>query len=266
VSNEFLAVGALRGVAETRAGTIDFVWTPRMTPARTPLVTERWTSVPPSAAGVPIADGGAIVPSASQVGIRWGGTAAAADYSFSFFDGFNYLPDVEAALLLAPAEIRVTRTYPPIRSYGGDLAFPTRWLTLKGEAAYVTSSSASADEYVLYVVQVERQHGEWVLVGGYAGELVTRERAAAVFAPDRGLSRAIVARASYTIDPNRSAAVEGAVRQNGRGAYAKAEYSQARGAHWRATVSLVAIGGESDDFLGQYNRNSHAGLTVRYSF
>jgi hypothetical protein len=28
----------------------------------------------------------------------------------------------------------------------------------------------------------------------------------------------------------------------------------------------VAIGGESDDFLGQYNRNSHVRLSLRYSF
>ena len=87
-----------------------------------------------------------------------------------------------------------------------------------------------------------------------------------VFAPDRGLSRAVIARASYTLDPNRSVAFEGAARQNGRGVYARAEYSQALGEDWRATIAAVAIRGHADDFLGQYNRNSHATLTLRYSF
>ena len=104
------------------------------------------------------------------------------------------------------------------------------------------------------------------LVGGYAGEAVTSRRALSTFAPDRGTTRSLVGRASYTIDPNRSVAFEGAVRQSGRGAYGKAEYSQARGQHWRATVTGTLIRGEPDDFLGQYRRNSHLVLSLRYSF
>jgi hypothetical protein len=93
-------------------------------------------------------------------------------------------------------------------------------------------------------------------VAGYAGEAV----------PDRGMTRSVVARASYTIDTARSVAFETAVRQNGDGVYAKAEYFHARGQHWRATVTGVAIAGHSDDFLGQYRRNSHVKAAVRYSF
>jgi hypothetical protein len=139
-------------------------------------------------------------------------------------------------------------------------------VTVKGEASYFTSTTRGTDEYVLYVIQLERQTGEWLLVGGYAGEVVTNQRAALTFAPDRGLTRSLVGRASYTIDPVRSVAFETAVRQNGDGAYAKAEYSQARGAHWRYTVAGTLIRGDPADFLGQYRRNSHAALTLRYSF
>ena len=95
---------------------------------------------------------------------------------------------------------------------------------------------------------------------------MSKRRAAIAFAPDRGLTRSFVGRASYTIDANRSAAVETAVRQNGRGAYAKGEYSQARGQHWRATAMAILIAGDRDDFLGQYRRNSHVSLMLRYSF
>jgi hypothetical protein len=60
--------------------------------------------------------------------------------------------------------------------------------------------------------------------------------------------------------------VEGAARHNGDGAYARLEYSHARGQHWRATLTAVAIAGRSDDFLGQYHRNSHVAAALRYSF
>ena len=104
------------------------------------------------------------------------------------------------------------------------------------------------------------------MFGGYAGEVVTTHGGAATFSPDRGTARTILGRASYTIDVNRSAAAEGAVRQDGRGLYLKGEYSQARGRHWRATVTGALVRGEPDDFLGQYRLNSHVTVGVRYSF
>ena len=105
-----------------------------------------------------------------------------------------------------------------------------------------------------------------MFVGGYAGEIVTAAGGAAAFAPDRGIARTVLGRASYTIDVNRSAAIEGAVRQDGRGLYLKGEYSQARGRHWRATLTGALVRGEPDDFLGQYRLNSHVALGLRYSF
>jgi hypothetical protein len=80
------------------------------------------------------------------------------------------------------------------------------------------------------------------------------------------MTRSFVARASYTIDPLRSLGLETAIRQNGDGFYGKFEYSQARGQHWRATFTAIGIAGQSDDFLGQYSRNSHVEAALRYSF
>jgi hypothetical protein len=137
---------------------------------------------------------------------------------------------------------------------------------MKGEAAYFTTSEAETDEYVLYVLQLERQTGEWVFVAGYAGEVVTRDSGVSSFAPDRGTARTVLGRASYTIDANRSAALESAVREDGQGLYLKGEYSQAYGRHWRATVAGALIRGEQADFLGQYRRNSHIVYSLRYSF
>jgi hypothetical protein len=266
VETEFLAVSGARAVAQAgERNTFDIVWVPRLTPSRLPLLGQRWTPVPPDAPQVKIIDAGAVFPAGAQTGIRWSRIGTRIEHSLSFFDGFNHLPNVDVRVGSLPG-LEVTTFYPPIRSYGADAAMPMPWFTVKGEMAYVTSSSPVTDEYVLYVVQVERQSGEWVFVGGYAGETVTDRRAALTFAPDRGLTKSVVARASYTIDPNRSVAFETAIRQNLNGVYGRAEYSQAHGQHWRVTIAGVVIGGEPDDFLGQYRRNSHGSLVLRYSF
>ena len=270
VDGEFLSVSGARAVVAHGANTLDLVWVPVFTPSRIPLLDQRWTATPAGAPAVSLVDAGGTMPTRSQVGVRWGRTAAGFEYSVSFFDGFSHLPnlDVQAPTLSPTGTLRVdvARRYPSLRAWGADAALPTRWATLKGEAAYFTSSDQASDEYVLYVVQAERQIGEWLLIGGYSGESVVHQRAAASFAPDRGLARAFVARASYTIDATRSVAVESALRQNGAGVYLKGEYSQGHGQHWRTTLGGVLLRGDQDDFLGRYRRNSHVTLALRYSF
>ncbi len=267
---DFLAVTGARGVAQAgEHDTLEAVWVPRFTPSRMPLLDQRWTAVPRDRALVHISDGGGALPNGSQTGVRWSRAGTRIEYSLSFFNGYNHLPDIASHIqpvIMPVPDVRVERVYPAIRMYGADLSMPSRWFTVKGEVAYFTSSAPASDEYVLYVIQLERQTGEWVLVGGYAGEVVTDRRAPLTFAPDRGLTKAAIGRASYTIDPNRSVAIETAIRQNLGGSYGRAEYSQAHGEHWRATVAGVIIRGASDDFLGQYRRNSHVSLVFRYSF
>ena len=272
VDNEFLAVTGVRASAQLSSDSVEVVWVPRFTPSRIPLLNQRWTAVAESPAPFAIVDRGAELPSGSQAGVRWSHVGGVIEYALSFFDGFNHLPSIDVASGPAPFEVDVMRVYPRIHEYGADVAMPTRWFTIKGETAYFRRAEqapalqTAADDYILYVVQLERQTGEWLLVGGYAGEIVTERRAVLTFAPDRGMTKSIVGRASYTIDTNRSVAFECAVRQDGAGEYGKLEYSQARGQHWRTTIAAVGIGGHSDDFLGQYNRNSHLKVSLRYSF
>ena len=266
IDAEFLPVSGVRGVVQAGAHAVDVVWVPVFTPSRIPLPNQRWAPAPADFPSIALAGSGAVIPEGSQAGIRYSRIADRVEYSVSLFNGFNHLPNIAAAPGPRPGQFNLVRRYPSMRSYGGDAAMPARWFTVKAEASYFTSGTPATDDYVLYVIQLERQSGEWLLVGGYAGELVTARRATTAFAPDRGLTRSIVARAAYTIDPNRSVAFEGAARQNGRGVYSKVEYSQARGQHWRVTVGAVLVGGSSADFLGQYRRNSHLVLALRYSF
>ena len=243
LETDFLAVTAARLTYGTQSDTVDMVFEPRLTPSRIPLPRQRWLLVPF------LPDLRPFLPGGPQEGIRWNHIGRVAEYSLSFYNGYNHLPP-----------------YARMRMYGGDAAVPLKWLTVKGEAAYFTSKTPYEDEYMLYVIQLERQAGEWFFVGGYAGEAVTTRRASFDFAPDRGLAKAFLGRAGYTIDTNRSVALEAAIRQNAKGLWTKLEYSQAIGQHLRATAAVGIIQGNQSDFLGQYRRNNHATLTVRYSF
>jgi hypothetical protein len=102
------------------------VWLPRFTPSRTPLLDQRWTVVPAGLTQIQLVDAGAVLPTGSQTGIRWNHVGDRLEYSASFFDGFNHLPNIDAGLralqprvdaseTLVP-EVDVTRIYPPIQA------------------------------------------------------------------------------------------------------------------------------------------------------
>jgi hypothetical protein len=263
---DFLAVLAARVTYDTGTDSFDFVWQPFFTPSRTPLINQRWTVLPEAADGLSLVDLGSQFPGRSSFGARWNHVGAGYELSASFYDGFNYLPNFVATLSPLTNAIDLLRTYPELRLYGADAAVPLRWFTVKTEAAYYTSPDHQQDQYVIYVVQFERQIKELSIVAGYAGDAVTARTPTLQFSPELGFARAILAHAQYAIDSNRSVAVDAAVRQNGAGSWLRAEYSQAFGQHWRATAGYSWIRGDDNDFLGQYHRNSFALLSLRYSF
>ena len=168
VDSDFLGVLALRATVERGSNTLDLVLQPRFTPSRIPLVNQRWAPLPEQLQGVPIQELPARFPGGSQFGVRFNHTGAV-DYGLCFFDGFNHLPLFDAALSAAPFGIQLQRYFARMRMVGGDVAWPLRWFSVKAESAYFGSSTVTADEYVQYVVQLERQSGEWSFVGGYAG-------------------------------------------------------------------------------------------------
>ncbi len=267
IETDTLAVTAARLTFEKKANTLDLVFVPRFTGSRTPLLNQRWFVVPPVATNVAVLDGGTQYPAGPQFGVRYGRIDKEVEYSVSYYEGYNNLPVFNTSVVsLAPPAVSLVSTFPRLRAFGGDLVVPTSYFTVKAEAEDLRSSTLHADEYVLYVVQLERQWKDWLFIGGYAGDAITRRGAAFDFAADRGLARSFVGRASLNIDANRTLAIEGVVRQNGDGRYGKLEYSQLFGQHWSATLMGVAIGGAPTDFLGQYSRNSYAALSLRYSF
>lgn len=281
VNPEILGVNAARLTYSTGSDSLDLVWQPLFTPSRTPLLDQRWTVIPPEAAGVGIVDGGALYPGGSQYGARWNHTGNRVEYSLCVFDGENNLPLFNASYNPFANAVTLERYYPRLRLYGGDLVIPLKWLLVKAEAAYFNSPNnvvanpvapnpvspnlAGPGNYALYVVQVERQVKDWSLAGGYAGEAVVNSAAnPLLFDPEQGFAKSLVGRAAWTIDPNRSLTIESVVRS--AASFARAEYSQAFGQHWRGTAGLAWIRGSMSDFLGEYRRNSYGSLAIRYSF
>ena len=263
---EFLAILAARLTYDTGANSFDLVWQPRFTPGRTPLLNQRWTVLPSELEGSPLRDLGSQFPGRSSFGGRWNHLGSGYEFSVNFYDGFNYLPVLQGAFNPSAAAVDFRRFYPSLRLYGADAAIPMRWFTVKTEAAYYTSPDRQQDEYAIYVIQFERQIKELSLVAGYAGDAVTSRTPTRQFSPELGFARAVLAHAQYTIDTNRSVALDAAIRQNGRGSWLRTEYSQNFGQHWRTTVGFTWIRGDAGDFLGQYHRDSFALLALRYSF
>jgi hypothetical protein len=262
VDNDFLAVDAARATYERGSNTVDVIWVPRLTPSRVPLFSQRWFVPPPGASSFPSLVVDRRIPEGSQAGVRWSHTGAV-EFAAAFYSGFDHLP----SYALIPGTTTVDETYAKQRMVGGDVGIPLPVVAIKGEAAWFQDPDHRSDDYLLYVIQLERQAGEWFFVAGYGGQHVTRSGSqAADFNPVRGMTRTILSRAGYTVDVNRSLAFETAIRENFDGFWSKFEYSQAFGQHWRLTTAMTLIRGKPTDFLGQYRENSHATITTRYSF
>ena len=266
VSSDPVAVTAARVTLSKGSNSLGLVYLPRMTPSRLPILTHRWAGLSAASASVEILDTGSQFPGASQYGVRWNHAGRRLEWSASWFRGNNHLPLLDLIAVPQANAVAVKRRYPSMQSWGADLVAPLPWLAIKAEAGWFEPPDDDTDEYLLYVVQVERQHRDWLFIGGYVGEWVKTDRDVLAFAPDRGLARSLVARAGYTMGATRSLVLETVVRQNGDGVYGKAEYSHGLGQHWRIAVRMLLITGDEADFLGQYRRNSFAGSTVRYSF
>ena len=263
---QLLGITAARVTLANSSNSLDIVVAPRLTPSRSPLLDQRWVVTPPAVGDLPLVDAGAEYPSGAQAGVRWNHLGRRLEHSISVFRGFQHLPSFEGTFGATPPHVDVRRRYVQLTSIGADVAVPISVVTIKAEAAWFQSETPGAGEYLLYVVQLERQSGEWLFIGGYAGEYEKEPTTLFRFAPDTGLTRAFVGRASLTIDANRSLTFEGVVRQNAEGFYGRFEYAHGLGGHWRVIASLSAFGGSDDDFLGRYRRNSFARLTLRYSF
>lgn len=270
IDSEFLPVIAARPSLEIGSEMFEIVWVPQLTPSRMPLLDQRWTVLPANAAGLTIVDNGFRFPDRArreQYGARWRHSGGSLEAGLAYFEGYNHLPRLDVRLVDGTPDVLLTRVFPRLRMYAAEFAVPTGWFTLKGEGGYFTSPDGEYEDYGLYVAELERQVGEWLFTAGYAGEFTRRGGAEPLaFDPERSIAPALLGRVAYTVDPRRTVAIEGAVREKGEGVYVKGDYSQAVGSYFRVTVTGVVLAGDPDDFLGQFEPNSHLSAALRFSF
>src|ERR1035437_189704 len=267
VDSGVLGVLGARVNAEYQGTSIDLVWTPRFTPSRVPLIDQRWALLPPDAPPR-IENAATVFPGGGQYGARIDHIGHGYEISASVFEGYNHLPLLVPIIDPLSQTLYVQRFYPKIRTYGTDAAVPLRLFTIKTNAAWFQSREPSAnaprsDSYVLWVAQLERQVRQWVFAAGYAGQTVFDYRYPFSFDPERGLTKALIAKAVYNVDAPTSVSIETAIRQNGQGTWTSAEYSRQLANHWRLIGGVTVIAGARNDFLGEYRQNSFGVLRVR---
>ena len=226
---------------------------------------------PPPVVSAPPADLGVGLPLARpQAGVRWNHVGSGFEFSLSYFDGFNNLPRIDvvtepvarprrgAPRLLADADGRRRRRLAAamVHAQGrGRLLLDDR--PARGRLRDLRHPGGAAAGRVAL-----RRRLRWRVRDRRTGP----SPSSPLFAFDRGLADTFLGRASYTIDPLRSLAFEGAIRYDAAGGWFRAEYSRAFGQHWRATARGDLLAGAPDDFFGRYRRNSSLRLTVRYSY
>ena len=263
---ELLPVTAARVTYGYGDETLDLVWQPEFTPARIPLINQRWTFLPPAYYFSALDDQGSRFPGRSSFGARWNHSGANCEYSLSFYDGFNYFPDFNVHIDTAPSRISYARLYPSLRLYGADITVPRSLFTFKAETAYYTSSTKNQDQYVLYLLELERQVREAHITFGYAGEIVTAHGNTLPYPGERGFARGLISHVLYNLDANRALTLDVFLRHNGASSIVSPAFSQSFANNWRATVGFTWLRGEPNDFLGQYHRNSFVNAELRYNF
>ena len=93
----------VRARGAVRDDAIEVVWRRASRRAALPLLDQRWTALPADSPSVRLVDGGAQYPKGAQTGVRWNHVGAGFEYSLSFFDGFNHLPNIEPLTPVAPS-------------------------------------------------------------------------------------------------------------------------------------------------------------------
>ena len=92
---DYLSITGSRLIYGGQSNTIDLVFVPFFTPSRAPLFNQRWVNLPQT---LPLNDLGARYPGGTQFGGRFNHIGKVAEWSISYFDGYNNLPLIDYAL------------------------------------------------------------------------------------------------------------------------------------------------------------------------
>ena len=293
------------------ASSLDMVWTPLFTPTRLPLPSGRWfPGGDPQSPGLAVtllpARFPAVTAGNSQFALRWDQSRHAWDYSLSYFDGWNDLPDFEPAMPVtsfpsAPEvtqfpEVSLARSFRRIQVAGADFAGVLWGLGTRGEIALVHPEKRSPDatladprNYLLYAWGADERWGDWYLLGQWTADYTFGRPTLLPFPssqaftaphfftalagardtvrfPDRGFGHSLLARLERSVSPRSSWSVDALLSLSGGALLLRPEYEYQISQTWKIQLGAHILGGRSGEFLGQYRNNSRMYIKVKQSY
>ncbi len=290
-AEERIAVPALKADAFFGQTHLEAAWIPVFTPTRLPLLGQRWFPSLPSSASVPVAPGNppvsvdliyrngsinlpALTLRNGQWGLRWNQVVPRAEFSLSYFDGFDDIPFFWAARagLQPTAEprpkfvIALNRDFYRVRIAGADFATGIGRFGLRGEVAYYDQTDPNNLDRVLLVVGLDRSWGDWFALVEYAELGVAGDYPYPATFPDLALRSTAMWRVERTLGPSQSVEINGAVGLRDGGVLVQPLYSRALSNRWRLKIGASLIAGSADSYLGQYAMNDSLNLQLRCTF
>jgi hypothetical protein len=289
LSDNRLAVPALKADAYFGKTQFEADWVPFYTPTRLPLLGQRWFPGLPSSAQLPLfpesepvdlsltyQDAGGPLPARTlgngQWGVRWNQLVPRAEFSLSYFDGFDDLAFFRSSILaIEPAPrpqalISLSREYYRVRVAGADFASELGPVGIRGELGYFDQTDPANLDHLLFVVGVDRSLGDWFVVVQYAGQKVSGPVPKGPVFPDLGLRSTMLWRIERTLGPSTTFEIRGALRLLDGDFLIQPLYSVALANNWRLSVGATFFGGPEDGYLGQFRDNSHLTVQLRYTF
>jgi hypothetical protein len=287
-SEERIAVPALKADAYWRDSRFEVAWVPFFTPTRLPLLNQRWFprlpgsgTFSPAPGESPVEvdltyrDGGRDIPPRTlgngQLGIRWNQLVPRAEFSLSYFDGFDDIAFFRplAALSAFPQPnliVTLNREYYRVRVMGADLASELGPFGVRGEVAYFDQTDPNNRDHLLFVVGLDRSWGDWFAIIQYAGQKLPGGSAPAALFPDLGMRSTMLVRIERNLGPSRSLELQGAVRLLDGDFMIQPLYNIALSNRWRLKLGARFFAGPVSGFLGQYRDNSSLDLQLRYTY
>lgn len=229
-------------------------------------------------------------PYRNQLGLKYERTSERIDYSLSYFDGYDRLPDL-AIRSVGAAGLELSLSHHPVRVLGADLSFSRGGTVFKGELAWSRRHDDGGYDGFF------RKRSQWTLVFGGERNLPDstnlnlqwlvqwipdfRDPASA---PD-ALSRAVAATQSAINNQDRrvnhgvsfrlgrswrndtwSGEVAGLYSLSNGGSRLRAQLKHSLDDHWRLSFGLDLYNGQDTTVFGQLERNSTAYLELRRVF
>jgi hypothetical protein len=281
LDTEKLAVWSVAARGTLGPTSLTLVVVPVFTPSRTPLSGSRWNPPPP--ADVVVADRQVPGPAWDNVqfAARLRTTVRGWDFSVSYFEGFEDLPEVRADVVAGPGGpmSRATPVFPRVRVPGADFSTTVGPVEVHGEGAFrIVEADGRADRFegivgINYIWDVDRRWLQQVgIVAEYARAAVLAEHPGSGIIETPGLGpaafrNALVGRLTLKFteetDLRLSALIDLAGPVN--------SYTQAKLTHkvtdaLHLEAGLDVLTGQRDTFWGRFRESDRFFASVKYFF